>query len=343
MSGRVPRSLCDDNSSASVESGNMKPIDIRELRDLQLRLGDLKLADLQGECAKFGIDKTGKKELLIDKLKTVIDKGLINNDNRVSMNTSTHASECEQLRREMAALKEHLSDKERLLEERGYRIRDLEELNSLLREKLASKQPKQACKGQPKPDAVSNIYTARNNNTTASPAISNSSQVVSSAIPTNASSYRDAALRTGSHTGSPTEHSREHAIQIPKGDATEYVNNENNFSTITRKPRKLVKTKPIIGTNNQDCKISAAPKKIWVHVGRVAKETSVSDITEYLQDKIVNGDFTCEKLASRGDYSSFKVGTDSGLLATLNDPDFWPSGVSVRRFFLRFTRPESAT
>lgn len=137
------------------------------------------------------------------------------------------------------------------------------------------------------------------------------------------------------------------AKNIPmSSSASDEGKNSDGFKNVVRKHRKNgnhARTEPIIGSCKNVCKITAAPRKIWMHVGRVAQATTEVDVIEYLKGKINNEDFSCEKLDSRGDYSSFKVGACSELLETLNDPDFWPSGVAVRRFFLKFRRPESPT
>ena len=53
---------------------------------------------------------------------------------------------------------------------------------------------------------------------------------------------------------------------------------------------------------------------------------------DYLHASFPDDNFVIEKLNSKGDYSSFKIGAPIKLLEELSLGEFWPKGVHVRRF-----------
>lgn len=89
-----------------------------------------------------------------------------------------------------------------------------------------------------------------------------------------------------------------------------------------------------VGTNSAPNNlISAAPKMMWIHVGKLKKEMIAENIIEYVQSKIPGIDVVCVKLNSEGQNSAFKLGAEFTQLKSLTDPTFWPTGVTIRRFF----------
>lgn len=106
-----------------------------------------------------------------------------------------------------------------------------------------------------------------------------------------------------------------------------------------RNKRILNKNKSLIGQKNiNDGKLVIAPKKAFLHVSRFSPETTIDDITNYLQ-----GDFPevkCGKLSSKYPYhySSFKIMIDLVNLEKAKDPSIWPRGIYVSRFFQKRQR-----
>lgn len=111
--------------------------------------------------------------------------------------------------------------------------------------------------------------------------------------------------------------------------------NVADFKLVTHKRRFLNKNNSVGSTASpRKGKLVAAPRKIWLHVGRLSKDCSKEDSIAYLEENTSEHNFDCEKLSTRGENNSFKVGSSFDLLDKLNDPQFWPEGVQVRRFFL---------
>lgn len=108
---------------------------------------------------------------------------------------------------------------------------------------------------------------------------------------------------------------------------------------------KVSKPKNIV-TGSYSSKSFGGPKQqLWLHVFRCNKGTTEDKITAHLNRRIPKHNFTVQKLASRGVYSSFCVNADfdESLLSILYEPQFWPAGVKVKRFqFFRKISEESA-
>jgi hypothetical protein len=82
-------------------------------------------------------------------------------------------------------------------------------------------------------------------------------------------------------------------------------------------------------------KFSAAPRKIWIYVGKVNKEVTEADIISYLVERFPQHTFSCDKLVTLGEFAAFKVGANAQLADDLFRGDTWPVGVLYRRFFVK--------
>ena len=95
------------------------------------------------------------------------------------------------------------------------------------------------------------------------------------------------------------------------------------------------------GTSDNE-NLAAAKRRIWLHVSRVRSDVTVDKIQNYLSSKCEHRNFIIEDISSTSPNSnkSFKVGADFELHDTLYSPDFWPSGIVVRRHnFFRRRKP----
>lgn len=80
--------------------------------------------------------------------------------------------------------------------------------------------------------------------------------------------------------------------------------------------------------------VKAAPKrKAFLHIWNAAEDTSADSIVAYIKERTPETDVTCEKLAAKGKYASFKVGINQSLFETWLKPELWPNGLFVKRFF----------
>lgn len=124
-------------------------------------------------------------------------------------------------------------------------------------------------------------------------------------------------------------------INVRQRSSLSIVNQENNegFTAVKRKPRRTL----TVGTNkNSD--IKATPKNVSLHVYRLAPDTTVEDLTNVL--KINFPEAICEKLNSRFPdiYSSFKVTINDYNFKKATDSSLWPNGACISHFFVKNRR-----
>mgnify|MGYP003623289658 FL=1 len=98
----------------------------------------------------------------------------------------------------------------------------------------------------------------------------------------------------------------------------------------------------VVGTGkDEEDKLQAAIRTAWIYVGRL-KETTTSEILKnYMTKRGIPQIIECQQLDSRSRNKSFKVRIPFQYLETINEPQFWPEGVIVRRF--RFQSPRGET
>lgn len=117
---------------------------------------------------------------------------------------------------------------------------------------------------------------------------------------------------------------------------------KNNISS--PKPNKYgrkegIRGKPIVGTStsSEHTEDFGAPTpRLWIYVGRCKKDTSEDDVLRYLKRRAPDGTFEVVKLDTKGVNEAFRVSADINLKDSLYDPNFWPSGITVKQF--RFFR-----
>jgi hypothetical protein len=65
---------------------------------------------------------------------------------------------------------------------------------------------------------------------------------------------------------------------------------------------------------------------------RLKTETKIETVKNYLRNSSIEGELNCEELPGKGTNKAFRVGVPFKDLGRINSPDFWPSGVMIRRF-----------
>lgn len=79
----------------------------------------------------------------------------------------------------------------------------------------------------------------------------------------------------------------------------------------------------------------ARPRKMWLFVGRADDSVSVDTVRAYIANKCTvarQEELYVRKLSSVGKAGAFQVGIDPAYYEMVNVPEFWPSGIVVRRF-----------
>lgn len=88
----------------------------------------------------------------------------------------------------------------------------------------------------------------------------------------------------------------------------------------------------------------ARPSKMWLYVGKADESVEETHVTDYIKKKcsITEDDHVIvKKLPLLGRSRAFQVGIEPTFYDMLNNADFWPSGVIIRRFNFRFGRNSS--
>ncbi|KAK9752996.1 hypothetical protein QE152_g3783 [Popillia japonica] len=98
--------------------------------------------------------------------------------------------------------------------------------------------------------------------------------------------------------------------------------------------RRKRKTNIIRGSAENNLTIRAVKRLCHMHVYGLAVETSETDLKSYLVSCNVR-DVSCERLQARrpNDYSSFKVSCELDDMDIMKDPNIWPKGTKINRFF----------
>lgn len=131
-------------------------------------------------------------------------------------------------------------------------------------------------------------------------------------------------------------------------NALDYENNNNNNEGWTKVTYRKPQSARFQGKQGKapvvlSSKFKAAEKKTSLYIYNVAKDTSESDITDYIQEKAQIA-VHLQKMVKRNinkDYNSFKITVPNHLLPTFESDDFWPEGIYFRRYIVfknRFTQ-----
>ena len=121
---------------------------------------------------------------------------------------------------------------------------------------------------------------------------------------------------------------------------------EEEVWEIPKKNLRRKKKPAVLGTaipeNEENFAAPIGGVRGWFHIGRTKKETSCEDIDAYIMKRLPNSKLLkVEKLVTLGKRAAFKVGIDFELIEKIKCENFWPKGVSIRRF--NFTSNTSKT
>ncbi|KAJ3664263.1 hypothetical protein Zmor_008445 [Zophobas morio] len=102
------------------------------------------------------------------------------------------------------------------------------------------------------------------------------------------------------------------------------------------------RSKPIVGSgvSSSGNTLVGVPKRNKTssfHISRLLPGTTVEDVVAFFAS--TSSEINCEKMSSKHPevYSSFKITVPNSLTESVMDPNFWPSGVTVNKFFWKRT------
>nr|CAI5829164.1 unnamed protein product [Callosobruchus analis] len=105
------------------------------------------------------------------------------------------------------------------------------------------------------------------------------------------------------------------------GDNWKVVVNKKSKKHIVSRP------KPIIGSNKQECSLQVAKKFHWIFLSGLSKNTEAQSISDFLRNKYLGDDSTCEKIMTKStQIGSFKIGVSMEERDKVMDPSRWPEG-----------------
>ena len=111
---------------------------------------------------------------------------------------------------------------------------------------------------------------------------------------------------------------------------------KTNTSAAAPKKRNTSSSKAnnvIIGKKDNSGPLKASQAKAYLYVRRLAKNTTVNDLQTYLAEDFP--EVKCELLDNKFEtnQSRFKVTINLENLEKIKNPDYWPYGTLVSRFF----------
>lgn len=126
-----------------------------------------------------------------------------------------------------------------------------------------------------------------------------------------------------------------------QGSKSSYGMGEINMTRKTGTTRKVSVTKGTAPTDAGDL-FKARPSKIWLYVGRAEQTVTEAEVTDYIVKKCSvtdKSEVEVKKLDFIGRSSAFQVGVDTKYQDSVNNPEFWPAGIIVRRFKFPARKP----
>ncbi|KAJ3646982.1 hypothetical protein Zmor_024537 [Zophobas morio] len=110
------------------------------------------------------------------------------------------------------------------------------------------------------------------------------------------------------------------------------VNNRKREASTTLAKTNIVNKQPIVGKRSDSVTIRASPAKTYLYIRRLAKSTTAADLKGYLVEDFP--EVVCEPLENyEASHSRFKVTVNFDNLEKIYNPDYWPNGVLISRFF----------
>jgi hypothetical protein len=98
--------------------------------------------------------------------------------------------------------------------------------------------------------------------------------------------------------------------------------------------KNKMRSKPLIGSSTATSTLSSIPKNVHLHVSRLSPDTEAEKLQAYLRPFVISIS-SCEKLKSKRPevYSSFRISLPASELEKVMDPQIWPQGISINRYF----------
>lgn len=125
------------------------------------------------------------------------------------------------------------------------------------------------------------------------------------------------------------------SMEVTNGNELGSPTDGGGFVTVVHRTKRrrnmgVIGSKKVESTDNGA--FSGAERKVWLYVGKTSAHTTDRTVLDYLRQHAGEQEFTVDSLPFKGTYPLFRIGAPFNLKERLQDPEFWPSGVHVRRF-----------
>nr|CAI5866912.1 unnamed protein product [Callosobruchus analis] len=151
------------------------------------------------------------------------------------------------------------------------------------------------------------------------------------------SSYRDKVTKNSQQINRPADpvsQSAKNSTFLGKANdsstSTTYGNYDNKQTSTKR--MNTNRPKPIIGTNENGVSHTVG-KRGYLHVYRFKPEMTENELKALLNRSAPQIDFTCNEWHRSITAVSFKISFPIQHVKEVYDPNIWPAGAAVRRFF----------
>lgn len=153
----------------------------------------------------------------------------------------------------------------------------------------------------------------------------------------NFSGYRDSVRRGVKETGqihSNIQQDKNGTYTNPwsAGDATRRSNYTQRMEQTGQRSKPIRGTKP---TELSELQGGCA----WLYVGGLHQNTEEEKLLSFLKNNGISGDLECERLETKGRNRAFKLGLPLSELDKVKRSEFWPQGITVRRYNFRQRNP----
>ncbi|KAK9696090.1 hypothetical protein QE152_g32131 [Popillia japonica] len=139
---------------------------------------------------------------------------------------------------------------------------------------------------------------------------------------------------------------------VRKQEHTDIINKPNVYDIINKpnvemvNKRRINHYKPIIGSKNST-NIHTVARRGYLHVCRLSSSTTVedllNDLLNTLKETAPEINFECEILKQSENASSFRVSFPMEHVTEVYNPEIWPRGVAIRRFYFKKSNFGKAT
>lgn len=202
------------------------------------------------------------------------------------------------------------------------RISDLEEIITLLKNnKVRTSDAKQ---GEPSMANLSNAPTENRNSTKVTK--------TTYATKTSSNKQKPEVVEVSSDKNKNNKQEIITTEQVNDGIEKAWNNIHRSDGNVYKQSKR---TKLVIGANNNtnNVVIKSVASRGYLHVCRCGPGNTSENLLQFLRMTAPNINFECEVLRQNKITTSFKVVFPIDRRQEVYDPNIWPSGVAVRRFF----------